>query len=66
MALLHILKCDVRDKNQKQESLRMKSRIKRSLGVFLYDRQIGSKQLNNFRKSFQEVSKTLQGERRKK
>ncbi|MFR8171775.1 MAG: hypothetical protein ACLU9Q_13270 [Marvinbryantia sp.] len=44
----------------------MKSRIKRSLGVFLYDRQIGSKQLNNFRKSFQEVSKTLQGERRKK
>lgn len=44
----------------------MKLRIKQSLGVFLYDRQIGSKQLNNFRKSFQEVSKTLQGERRKK
>lgn len=44
----------------------MKARIKQRLGILLYDKQIGSKQLSAARKSFQEVSKTLQGERRKK
>ncbi len=41
-------------------------KIKQSLGRFLYDKQIGSKQLSTARKSFQEVAKTLQGERGKK
>ncbi|EET59701.1 hypothetical protein BRYFOR_08317 [Marvinbryantia formatexigens DSM 14469] len=41
-------------------------KIRRSLGLLLYDKQIGSKQLSAARKSFQEVSKILQGERGKK
>lgn len=41
-------------------------KIKQSLGLFLYDKQIGSRQLSAAKKSFQEVSRTLQGERSKK
>lgn len=37
---------------------------KRSMGVFLYDRQIGGRRFAAAKKSFQEVFRTLQGERR--
>ncbi len=40
--------------------------IKRSIGVFLYDRQLGGKYFAAAKKSFQEVFKILQGERNKK
>lgn len=40
--------------------------IRHSIGVFLYDRQLGGKKLDTAKKSFQEVFKTLQGERSRK
>ncbi len=37
---------------------------RRSLGIFLYDRQLGGKKFAAARRSFQEVFKTLQAERK--
>lgn len=39
-------------------------KLKRSIGLFLYDRQISGKYFNTARKSFREVFQTLQGERK--
>lgn len=43
-----------------------RNKWKNNIGVFLYDRQKGGKFIAAFKKSFAEVSKTLQGERTKK
>ena len=45
--------------------MRMRN-LKRSVGLFLYDRQISGRYFRTAKKSFQEVFQTLQGERQRK
>ncbi len=45
--------------------MRMKN-LKRSVGIFLYDRQLGGRKFAAAKKSLQEVFRTLQAERNSK